>query len=537
MIAETIDPDAVAELYRTGQEFALVDVREQWAFCRGHALLASSCPLSSLEMMVRDLIPRKGARVVVMDGGEAEGGDLAGRARQRLARLGYSDTRILEGGALGWQRAGFRLFTGVHVFSKLLGEHIEQAHATPETRVAALAAATAAGGGRPPMLIVDVRPNEEYRQSTIPGAVSVPAGELLRTASTLAPDSRTPILVHCGGRTRGIVAAQTLIAAGVDNPVSVLTNGTIGWRLAGFQTAKGTAPPAAAASRAAADARRHAAALLARSPVRSLDAAGMAQALDRAGEFTTYLIDVRSPEEYRAAHFADARNLPAGQLLQELDTAMAVRHGRVVLLDDLGDRAAYAGYWLTRAGWREVSWHSYDHGSLPLVTGDYRPAGGVAETRAACPRVCPIELSALIDEGHARVIDLSSSVAFENGRIPGAFFAIRSRLPERIDDVVPDDALLVVTSEDGRRAEWASHELAPRFGGRLRTLLGGNDGWRSAGMPIEQGAGRYLHPPHDVRRSIYERPDDVMAAMQGYIDWEVSLLEAARGETYLAFDR
>ncbi|PCQ96197.1 sulfurtransferase, partial [Klebsiella pneumoniae] len=50
---------------------------------------------------------------------------------------------------------------------------------------------------------------------------------------SLTPSPQTPVIVNCAGRTRSIIGTQSLINAGVPNPVHALRNGTIGWTLAG----------------------------------------------------------------------------------------------------------------------------------------------------------------------------------------------------------------------------------------------------------------------------------------------------------------
>jgi hypothetical protein len=41
------------------------------------------------------------------------------------------------------------------------------------------------------------------------------------------------VIVNCAGRTRSIIGTQSLVNAGIPNPVAALRNGTIGWKLAG----------------------------------------------------------------------------------------------------------------------------------------------------------------------------------------------------------------------------------------------------------------------------------------------------------------
>ena len=53
-----------------GGELALLDAREELLFGRRHHLMATCVPLSRLEIMIDDLVPRRGARVVWCDDGD-----------------------------------------------------------------------------------------------------------------------------------------------------------------------------------------------------------------------------------------------------------------------------------------------------------------------------------------------------------------------------------------------------------------------------------------------------------------------------------
>src|SRR5437588_6886909 len=95
-----VSTEEVRAMLRDGGEMALIDVREEGVFSEeGHPFFANSVPLSRLELMIRDLVPRLSARVVVHDGG---GEDLAERAASRLASMGYRDVAIMAGGTRGW---------------------------------------------------------------------------------------------------------------------------------------------------------------------------------------------------------------------------------------------------------------------------------------------------------------------------------------------------------------------------------------------------------------------------------------------------
>jgi hypothetical protein len=74
-------PAQLRERLLAGGELALLDVREQGVHYQGHPFFACSLPLSKLELMAFDLVPRRSAPLVLLDGG-TEG--LAERARRHV---------------------------------------------------------------------------------------------------------------------------------------------------------------------------------------------------------------------------------------------------------------------------------------------------------------------------------------------------------------------------------------------------------------------------------------------------------------------
>src|SRR6202521_4338760 len=100
-----IDVRALKAQLHDGGELALLDAREELLFSRRHLLMASCVPLSRLELLVDDLVPRRGARVIWCDDGEG----LAERAAARMSALGYRDVAVLDGGIAAWEAASYRL--------------------------------------------------------------------------------------------------------------------------------------------------------------------------------------------------------------------------------------------------------------------------------------------------------------------------------------------------------------------------------------------------------------------------------------------
>src|SRR5215510_7775040 len=227
-----IDAAGLKAALHDGGEIALLDAREEVPFDARHLLMASCVPLSRLELLVDACVPRRSARVVWCDDGEG----LAARAAARMAAFGYTDVAVLDGGIRGWEAAGYAIYTGVHVPSKALAEVVEHEAGTPWITAEELKRLI---DSQADIALFDSRSYEEYHENSIPTAVSVPGAELVYRFGDLVPSPATMVIVNCGGRTRSIIGAQSLINAGVPNKVVSLRNGTMAWHLAGFQVTQG----------------------------------------------------------------------------------------------------------------------------------------------------------------------------------------------------------------------------------------------------------------------------------------------------------
>jgi rhodanese-related sulfurtransferase len=513
---ETVTPQQVRAMLRDGGELALVDVREEGVFSEaGHPLFALSGPLSRLELVFRDLVPRPGTRIVVYD---AEDG-LARRAAAKLRRMGYRDARIMAGGFEGWAAAGYELFTGVNVPSKAFGELVEHRCGTPHIAAGELKQRLDSGEK---VLIVDSRPLPEFRNMSIPGALDCPGAELVYRVPDLVSSPETLVVVNCAGRTRSIIGAQSLRNAGLANRVVALENGTMGWELAGLELARGreeTAPPPSPAgleeARALADdvSRRFA--------IRSIDDAGLTRFAAEAADRTLYLLDVRSPEEFAAGHLQGARSAPGGQLVQATDAYIGTRNARIVLVDADGVRAVMTASWLVQMGWQEVYVLAGGIAGRPLEKGV--PARRVPELDAAAPAlVAPRQLQAMLDRGEAAVVDLAPSLVYERGHIPGAWFAVRARLGDSIGRVERRPTL-VLTSPDAALARLAAAELEGAGFAEIAVLDGGTEAWRAAGLPLKEGRERMADEPNDCWRRPYD-PYAAAGARERYLAWETGLV-------------
>jgi len=516
MRVRSVAAAGVKAMLKNGGELALLDVREEGVFARGHLLFAAPLPLSRLELGVAALVPRYSTRIVAIDDGDG----LAERAAALLMQLGYGDVSMLAGGNAAWRSAGYELFSGVHVPSKAFGEFVEHRAHTPSVSAEELKAKLDAGED---LVILDSRPLEEYRAMSIPGGVDCPGAELVRSAHDAAPSPATLVVVNCAGRTRSIIGAQSLINAGVPNRVVALRNGTMGWHLAGFALERGASrrPPAVTAQ-GLAKARAAARAVAQRAGVRFIDHATLARLKAESDRRTLYVFDVRSPEEYAAGHLPGSRSAPGGQLVQATDSYAATLNARMVLIDDDGVRAAMTASWLLQLGWCEVAVLADALAGQSLETGAERRQIRRLEGRRP-HAIEPRALEALLKAGKAIVLDLATSLQFRDGHIPGAWFAMRSRLEETLPKLPKHDAL-VFTSPDGVLGELAAGDAESFAATPVHALKGGTAAWRAEGLPLEPGAERMANPPEDVWYRPYDRAQGIEAAMKEYLSWEVDLV-------------
>jgi rhodanese-related sulfurtransferase len=510
-MARSITAAELRRRYQAGREIAIIDAREEAVFHERHLLMASCLPLSRLELIAPGLLPRRSAPIVVTDDGEG----LAERAAARLAEGGYTDVSVLEGGVKAWEAAGLPIYSGVHVPSKAFAEVVEHDYGTPWISVEELAERQKRGEN---MAIFDSRSYEEYHTNTIPGSVSVPGAELVYRFQQMVPSPDTFVVVNCGGRTRSIIGAQSLIDAGVPNRVVSLKDGTMAWHLAGLGIKAGATDRAPEVSAdGITTARQRAEAVARRYGVPVIDRATLAQWQREADRSTLYVMDVRDPAEYRAGHLPGSAMAPGGQLVQETDSWLGVWGARVVLVDDTGVRARMTASWLRRMGWDASVLESGLDGAeletgIPGAKSDIFPLGG-PEPGA----VQPSELRGSADV----VVDLALSRHHRQGHIPGAWFAIRARLGEALDKL-PAQGDLVLTSEDGTIARYAAAELRTRR--PVKVLAGGTAAWKAAGLPLETGMGPLASEPDDVALSARDRPADRERYMREYLAWEIDLV-------------
>lgn len=328
----------------SGEELALLDLRSVEAFAKGHPLFATNLPAENLERDALRFVPRKSVRLVLLDNGDGA----AAKGAAVLEGLGYTDINVLTGGIPAWTADGVNGLPTFDIPGIIFTESVRDLRGTPSIEAAQLKKLYDA---KEDVIVIDTRTREEFARGHVPGAVNAPGEEILYRFLDQVPNPDTFVVVSCAGLPRAIIGAQTLIDAHVPNRVAFLEDGTAGWTRATLELATGGEKRGSASAAATAFGVKHAHELAKRASVRTVDQQGVADWLADTTKRTTYLLDIRSTEEYEAGHVPGSISAPGGQLLAVSHRTVATRGARLVLIDDDGTRAVTTAYWLQQRGW------------------------------------------------------------------------------------------------------------------------------------------------------------------------------------------
>jgi rhodanese-related sulfurtransferase len=514
-MTKLVEVETVREWLAGDGEIAFLDIREEGQHGSGHPLLAVNIPYSRLEKEIVRLVPRRSCRIVLLD--QADG--VAAKASRRLVELGYGNLQELAGGAAAWSAAGYRLFPSTNVPSKAFAEIIEHEFATPAISAAELDELRRSGKE---VTVLDSRPVEEYARFHVPGAVTCPGAELVHRFGDLVGSPETLVVVSCAGRTRGIIGAQSLINAGVPNRVVSLSGGTQGWRLAGLETESGVTTRLGPVShQAISAARRRSEAIAARFEIGRIDRRTLGVWLGEADRRTTYVFDVRTPEEFCSGHLPGSVSAPGGQLVQAVDRWLATRGARLVLVDDTETRAIMTAHWLKQMGWHV---QILDRGlqGLALETGAGATDGTGAIETAALPVIDAADAARWIAQG-AAAVSLEPSSGYREAHPQGAVWGIRPRFDQLPAAVLKADRI-VLFAEDEALAQLAAVDLAELTSAQVHLVQGGTQTWLREGLPVEASPD---NPPDEQRIDYlfwnHDRHAGNEDAMRAYLQWETEL--------------
>jgi rhodanese-related sulfurtransferase len=548
------------------EAFAIFDIRERGEYNTGQIYTASSLPRSQVEFRIADLVPIRNFPVIVYD----EGGERANLAAATMEQLGYQRVYVLEGGLPAWAKVGFPIVAGVNVPSKEFGEKVHIENNVPDISPEELSNRLA---GPDKVMIFDVRTPEEHQRFCIPGAYSVPGGDLILWADELRQKSDTTFLIHCAGRTRSVIGTQSLRRLGLSN-VYALRNGTMGWTLADLELERNTqrqdlspSPSSRAAGEVLASriAQEEGIAMISVSEFLSLRgtqewqviypephveslqverqkdprvSAGMDVADSLQGQrskatgispwYGVYLVDVRSPAEYAEGHIPGSLGIPGGQAVQRTDDFIAVRNAKVVFVSNGHARAVMAAYWFRQMGFEDVAvlqggvegWIR-DGQNLSTETSAVRnPILDKADAKARY--LNPTELNSLSRSTGPFILNVGTSQEYQAGHIPKSVWLSRGWLELKINGSCPDNSQpIVITCPTGQQSILAALTLSERGYSDVSVLKGGVKAWIKEGHPTEKGLDGCVMEPNDVVTPASATGNK--EAMVRYLEWEITL--------------
>jgi len=361
MTKSSIDKATLIGWLGDGLELAVLDIRPAEEVGYASPLFATNLPAERLDAEIDLFVPRRVVRTVLVDGGDGA----AEAAAARLAGTGWTDIHFLQGGIPAWVAGGTETLPTFDIPGVPFVTKVREESQTPV--ISAVELKTLRDRGED-VIVLDTRTLGEYEKAHVPDAVSVPGAELLLRFKDLVSSTQTKVVVSCAGLPRAILGAQTLIDAGVLNAVAYLDDGTRGWTEAGFDLEAGrTAVYTEPTETARRFASGHGEKLSAKDVLTFIDRT-TAETWHADPARTTYLLDIRTPEEFARAHLPGTISSEGGQLLGVSYRTIAVRGARVVLVDDLlGSRARIVAHWLARRGFE-----------IAILLHDFE-----AETRAA----------------------------------------------------------------------------------------------------------------------------------------------------------
>ncbi len=183
----------------------VLDTRRPAAFAAGHLPGAINVPLDR-QFITRagSVLPDEAMIALLVEGGAAR----AGRVVCALALIGVDDVHgVFDESVLDWQQKNGGL-----------------------SRIQQVAPQDAANGGG--AAIIDVRGASEWAEGHVPGAIHIPLPELPDRMAEL-PDG--PLVLHCQGGSRSVIATSLLHAAGRTD-VANMEGGYSAWSRAGLPT-------------------------------------------------------------------------------------------------------------------------------------------------------------------------------------------------------------------------------------------------------------------------------------------------------------
>jgi rhodanese-related sulfurtransferase len=484
-----------SSLYSTGNPFAFIDTRERRDHVNGHWFGSTNIPLSVLSPKIIGFVPEQNFPIHLLDWQDAP----SAAAAKQLSKLGY--TNVVRHSTSNPDAFGHGFVKGEYVWSKAFGEVLAHTCGLQEITPADYLAHYKDAH------LFDVRPTAEYAQFTIPGSQSLPNSLLLANMQALKHSGECALL-HCAGRTRSIIGACTLKAAGYGGPFVIFKGGTQAWQLDGLEREFN-------ANRIFAQESDNA------KPVKEflykwnlkytqVDQTSLESFVSM--NDTHHLFDVSDDAATGQLANHNIIKISGTNLIQQTDRSIARYHVPVILFDyGSGSRAAFAAYWLQLMGYSVSVVYLSDALSNP-----------------ACQKIQPRILETphtnySIDKlfkhraVSGKIFDVRSSQAFAQGHLTGSQWQNISELIAC--DVQSTDEIVVIGNDITHANETAN--LLQQHGWKIAGIFD----WVSADIEPDQLKTGVIDSPVDQSALFAGRHHGNLQDSRDYLAWEEALPE------------
>ena len=206
---------------------SFLDIRERKQYVHGFAFGSVNCPFSKFKYLIKELVPDINTTLILIGVKNINQQD---QIQKILKKLKYDKSFIIKGDYKIWKKQKFPLWAGEYTFSKAFGEWIE---ITSNIKNLYAKELYKIHKKKHNYLQIDARPKKEFEKFSLPQSVQCSGGELPCFINN-KENLRKNYIVHCAGRTRSIIAYQTLKDFNFKNKKYVLNGGTQNWVLNGF---------------------------------------------------------------------------------------------------------------------------------------------------------------------------------------------------------------------------------------------------------------------------------------------------------------
>ncbi len=209
------------------KNISFLDIRERKEYVHGFAFGSVNCPFSKFKYLIKELVPDVNTILILIG---IKNIYQKNKIQKILKKLKYDRSFILKGDYKIWKKQKFPLWAGEYTFSKAFGEWIE---ITSNIKNLYAKELYKIHKKKHNYLQIDARPKKEFEKFSLPQSVQCSGGELPCFINN-KENLRKNFIVHCAGRTRSIIAYQTLKDFNFKNKKYVLNGGTQNWVLNGF---------------------------------------------------------------------------------------------------------------------------------------------------------------------------------------------------------------------------------------------------------------------------------------------------------------